>query len=147
MKVNVKTIIVAIVFGIVSFNTEAKKDSKAITGIKQKAFEAYILDQYSAFTEQDEWKIFVEVVTLYNEAPSKLRKLDNQTKQQFNDAIRLLSHSMKQSNEEHAQEWLNSLQSTSHNVNFLCNTDWEALTPIQDTEPSIGEPFGQLNGF
>jgi type II secretory pathway pseudopilin PulG len=147
MKTSVRIIIIGIVFGLISFGTEAKKDSKAITAQKQKAFETYILDQYTAFTEQEEWKIFVEVVTLYNEAPSKLRNLDKETKQQFNDAITLLSHAMKQSDEEHAKDWLKSLQSTAHNVNFLCTTDWESLTPVQDTEGTIGEPISQLNGF
>ena len=156
MKFKVNLIIFAIVFGFVVKNNESQaaennKSSNntkviALVNAQQKVFELYINEQYTPFTEQEEWKVFVEVVTYYNNSPSKLLNVNAETKQQFKSAVYLLSHAMSNSNDESAKVWLESIKKTSHNINFLWNLDWDSLTPKEESE-SIGEPIALLNGF
>lgn len=156
MKFKVNLIIFAIVFGFVVKNNESQaaennKSSNntkviALVNAQQKVFELYINEQYTPFTEQEEWKVFVEVVTYYNNNPSKLLNVNAETKQQFKSAVYLLSHAMSNSNDESAKVWLESIKKTSHNINFLWNLDWDSLTPKEESE-SIGEPIALLNGF
>jgi hypothetical protein len=156
MKITVKSIIFAIVFGIVLSGNESKAKENnrissntntiALVNTQQKAFELYINEQYTPFTEQEEWKVFVEIVTYYNESPSKFLNVSAEKQQQFKNAVQLLSHSISSSNDDNAKNWLESLKKTSHNINFLWNIDWNSLTPKEETE-NEKEPISLLNGF
>jgi hypothetical protein len=156
MKFKVKLITFAIVFGVVLGNTElkAKENNKtsnnsntiALVNAQEKAFETYVNEHYTPFVEQEEWKVFVEIVTYYNNSPSKFLNVNAEKQQQFKNAVKLLSHSMNNSNDENAKVWFESLKKTSHNINFLWNLDWDSLTPKEETENS-GEPISLLNGF
>ena len=154
MKITVKSIVFVVVFGIVLLTNEskAKENNKtsnngktiALVNAQQKAFELYINEQYTPFTEQEEWKVFVEIVTYYNDSPSKFLNTSAEKQQQFKNAVQLLSHSISNSNDESAKSWLESLKKTSHNINFLWNIDWNGLTPKEEIEK---EPISLLNGF
>lgn len=156
MKFKVNLIIFAFVFGFVVINNESKaaeinkssNNTKVVllVNAQQKAFELYINEQYTPFTEQEEWKVFVEIVTYYNNNPSKLLNVNAETKQQFKNAVHLLNHAMSNSTDEQAKFWLESIKKTSHNINFLWNLDWDSLTPKEEAE-NTGEPIALLNGF
>ncbi len=154
MKYTVKLIIFVIGFGLsfISIESNAKEDKSTVNTVglskgREKAFEQYITEHFTPFTEQDEWKVFVEVVTLYNQSPSKLLNVNAETQQQFTSAVKLLNHAMKSSNDENAKIWLENVRKTAHNIHFLWTVDWESLTPAHDTERIIGEPISMLNGF
>jgi hypothetical protein len=156
MKFKVYLIIFAIVFGFVVKSTESKAAENTKSGntteviapvnAQQKAFELYINEQYTPFTEQEEWKVFVEIVTYYNNDPSKFLNVNAEKQQQFKSAVHLLSHAISNSTEENAKSWLESLKKTSHNINFLWNLDWNSLSPKEEAESQI-EPIISLNGF
>lgn len=156
MKFKVYLIIFAFVFGFVIKNTDSKaaenkksgNTTKAVAPVhaQQKAFELYINEQYTPFTEQEEWKVFVEIVTYYNYDPSKFLNVNAEKQQQFKSAVRLLSHAMSNSNEESAKDWLESLKKTSHNINFLWNLDWNRLTPKEEIASPV-KSISLLNGF
>jgi len=156
MKYKVKSIILVIALGFVLSITEsnAKESNKITTSSKetslvkaqQKAFEQYINEQYTPFVEQEDWKVFVEVVTYYNNAPSKFLNVNAEKQQQFKNAVNLMIHSLSTSNDENAKNWLQSLKKTSHNINFLWKLDWNSLMVSEETE-NQGEPISSLNGF
>jgi len=145
-----------IIFAFVVKSTESKaaennKSSNntkvvALVNAQQKAFELYINEQYTPFTEQEEWKFFVEIVTYYNNNPSKFLNVNPEKQRQFKSAVHLLSHAMSNSTDESAKSWLESLKKTSHNINFLWNLDWDSLTPKEEAQ-SQAEPISSLNGF
>jgi hypothetical protein len=154
MKYTVRLIIFVVGFGLSFISIEAyAKDDKSTANTaglskgREKAFEQYITDNFTPFIEQDEWKIFVEVVTLYNQSPSKLSTVNAETQQQFKSAVKLLNHAMNSINDENAKSWNESIRKTAHNIDFLWRVDWETLTPAHDTERIIGEPISMLNGF
>ncbi len=154
MKHKVKLVIFVIGFGLglISVESNAKENKNTISTVglskgSEKAFEQYINEQFTPFTEQDEWKVFVEVVTLYNQSPSKFLKINADKQQQFKSAVQLLSHAMNNSHDENAKIWLENLRKTAHNINFLWTVDLESLMPDQDTERLSGEPISMLNGF
>ncbi|MFN8348564.1 MAG: hypothetical protein U0X91_26415 [Spirosomataceae bacterium] len=156
MKSKVYLIIFAIAFGFTAINTEAKTSENSKSGNNnktvarvnalQKDFELYINEQYTPFTEQDEWKVFVEVVTYYNNDPSKFLNVNAEKQKQFKGAVSLLSHALSTGNDANAKAWLSHLKKTSHNIHFLWNLDWNGLTPIEEVE-NPGEPIPLLNGF
>lgn len=156
MKITVKSIIFAVVFGIVLLSNESKAVEKSkvrnntntivLANVQQKAFELYITEQYTPFTEQEEWKVFVEIVTYYNNSPSKFLNVSADKQIQFKNAVQLLNHSISNSTDESAKNWLESLKKTSHNINFLWNLDWNSLTPKEESEIEK-EPISLLNGF
>ncbi len=154
MKYPVKLIIFVIGFclSLISIESNAKDDKSTantagLSKGREKAFEQYITDHFTPFIEQDEWKVFTEVVTLYNQSPSKLVNVNAEKQQEFKSAVKLLNHAMKSSNDENAKIWLENVRKTAHNINFLWTADWETLTPDHDTERIIGEPISMLNGF
>lgn len=154
MNYPVKLIIFVIGFGLSFISTEAqaKEDKKTVNtaGLskgREKAFEQYITDNFTPFIEQDEWKVFIEVVTLYNQSPSKLSNVNAEKQQQFKNAVKLLNHAMNSINDENAKNWNESIRKTAHNIEFLWIVDREMLTPAHDTEKIIGEPISMLNGF
>jgi hypothetical protein len=128
-------------------NASTKAKTIALVNGKEKVFEQYIIEQYTPFTEQEEWNVFMEVVTLYNDSPSKLTQIDTEARNRFNGAVNLLAHAMKQSTDAEAKAWFESLQKTSQNINFLWNVNWGKLLPSQEADKIVGEPIGQLNGF
>lgn len=154
MKIKVKYSIFAIVFGLVVPVTESKADEKsknssntktiALANAQQKAFEQYINEQYTPFTEQEDWNVFVEIVTNYNNSPSKFLKTGVEKQQQFKNATQLLIHTMGNSKDENAKFWLNNLKKITHNINFIWHLSWDYLTPNEDSHI---EPINQLNGF
>ncbi|MEZ4902590.1 MAG: hypothetical protein R2822_12980 [Spirosomataceae bacterium] len=154
MKISVKLSIFAIVFGIVLVNVKAIAEEKsktssntktiALANAQQKAFEDYISEQFTPFTEQEDWKVFVEVVTYYNNSPSKMINVPAEKQQQFNNATRLLIHAVGNSKDENAKFWLNNLKKTTHNIHFIWHSNWDYLTPNEEIQI---EPIHQLNGF
>lgn len=156
MKVTVNSIIFAIALGFVLLATEsnAKESNKtnaspkvtSLVKAQQKAFEQYINEQYTPFVEQEDWKVFVEIVTYYNNSPSKFLNVDAEKQKQFRNAVSLMIHSLSSSNDTNAKDWLQSLKKTSHNINFLWKLDWNGLMESEELE-NQGEQISSLNGF
>ncbi|MFN4146235.1 MAG: hypothetical protein ACK4GN_10465 [Runella sp.] len=157
MKIRVKYIIFAVVFQgvLVSVETIAKDNAKAkeekvvvapLTKSHQAAFEQYIQEQYTSFVEQDEWKIFVEVVTYYNNSPSKLLNVNAEKQRQFDEAVSLLKHTLKHQDSPEAKIWLERLKKTSHHIRCVWKLEWDNLTP-EETPQTTKEIIGFLNGF
>ena len=102
MKVKVNSIILAIALGFVllvtesnakeSNNTNASPKVTSLVKAQQKAFEQYINEQYTPFVEQEDWKVFVEIVTYYNNSPSKFLNVDAGKQKQFRNAVLSLIH-------------------------------------------------------
>jgi len=154
MKASVNPSIFAIALCSILTHTEARAEEKNTTSsntktivlaiAKQRAFETYINEQFTPFTEQEDWNVFVETVTYYNNSPSKFMNVSAERQQQFKNATRLLTHAIENSKDEMAKGWLENLKKTTHNINFIWNLNWDNLA---EKEKPQTEPTHQLNGF
>ncbi len=155
MKVKVNLIIFAVVFGSVFSSVAVAKDKKikeaakinAVELVKgqEKNFVTYVQDKFQPFSLQSEWKIIVEIVTLYNESPSKFLNLNKQSQQEFDVAVARFTEEATKNPE--AIQWVANLEKTTKSIHFLWSVNWDNLATEESKQEEINEPIGVLNGF
>ena len=152
MKVAVH--IISLVVVLFAENTAEAKDRKsksnsvvAVSLVKgqEKEFVVFIEENFHPFSLQAEWKIMAEVVTLYNESPSKFLNINKKTQQEFNEAIE--KWNAEASKNPEAAQWVANLAKTTKAMNFFWKMDWNNLAPQDKISEEIGEPISGLNGF
>ncbi|MBB5286094.1 uncharacterized protein (DUF1800 family) [Rhabdobacter roseus] len=141
MKSNRRSIIFAVVFGVVlglipgtgtsqAKNEDVKAPTRALVKGTEKQFAAYIKSEFPVFAQNENWEVIEKMVTLYNEKPSALTKIKVQEQQVFNAAIADLNTQLKGRNTLEAQQWQLNLDKTAQAIRFVWNFDFNSLTPI-----------------
>ncbi|MFN8354975.1 MAG: hypothetical protein U0Y10_11045 [Spirosomataceae bacterium] len=106
-------------------NTTFKKVSsvKLLAKGTEKDFEAYMLNNAKRFTKKTEWSDFLAVVTLYNQKPTAILKLDANQRNQFKLAVLKLNEKLSKIGGEEAEAWKQNLNFTARTINFLWAID------------------------
>jgi hypothetical protein len=137
MKTNYKSIIFAVVFGSVfnsniatAINNDTTKKTKSVTTIsngREKSFETFVEQNLPKFVKQEDWKKITNIVTLYNQSPSKLLNVDTKSREAFNEAVIKLSNDLTINGSEESKEWFSGLENTVRTINFIWKSNWNTL--------------------
>jgi hypothetical protein len=141
MNYSFKTVIFAVVLGslftttnIVKANDHYSAKSEILLAKGAEVnFANFMNENAKNFVKKEDWKIFTEIVTLYNASPSKFLKTSAENKAKFNLSVSKVEAKLSKIRGEEAQTWLKSVKVTAGVINFLWNNQME-IAPIETEE-------------
>lgn len=128
MKKSIKTIIFAVVFGvsITGANATTRSEQNPVTSDvllangNEVRFAEYMNQKASRFINKKiDWKLFNEIVTLYNTSPSKFMSVDESKKSEFVQVSNQICAKLAKKNSSEAKEWCKKVQTTSEVIKYL----------------------------
>lgn len=143
--------IFASVLGVILFaspsegsSTTIKNDSSAKAQVLAKGsevkFSKFVSENLSRFAKKEDWNTIQNIVTLYNQSPSKLLSTNNADKSAFLEAAKTLSTKLNRRKGVEAVKWNSDFQKTVKEVQFIWNFDIDSLTPVVFETPIFVAP-------
>jgi hypothetical protein len=144
-----KSFIFATVLGVIllaspkeSFSEAVRNDSSAQVLAKgtEKEFSKFVNDNFERYSRKTEWSVVENIVTLYNQSPSKLLSTPEADRKAFDEAVKSLLTKLNRSRNEQARQWSRDLSKTTQQIKFIWNFDIDSLTPIVFETPVYVAP-------
>ncbi|WP_439584573.1 hypothetical protein [Dyadobacter bucti] len=151
MKTKQKSFIFAIVLGIVIFvapkksqaeNTinELNNSTTVLANKSDSEFASYIGQVLPEFVKQENWSIIENIITLYQQTPSKLRVTDAGLIGKFSSAVADLGSKLEEVNTPESLELKKSLLKKAEAVKFITTFDLNTLSAEQIENAAVKAP-------
>lgn len=130
MKKSIKSIIFVVVFGVfmtatnVSFanNQNPERSDALLVKGNVGEFEAFMNNHAAKFIRKHtDWKLFTEVVTLYNTSTSKFLSLDKSKQEAFLQASNEVCTKLAKMHKADAKNWYKKVKATTEVAKYLWN--------------------------
>ncbi|WAC09586.1 hypothetical protein [Dyadobacter pollutisoli] len=156
MKTNGNSFIFAFIYGILVLalpqatmakgsGDEQKDNIAVISNESEIEFTSYIGQVFPDFVKQENWSIINNIVTLYNQTPSKVRVASAEDINKFNAAVTELGSKLETINSPEALEWKSNLLETARVVRFVRNFDLNTLSVDQNEINTVKVPNSFVN--
>ena len=151
MKTKEKSFIFAIVLGIVVFIAPKKSQAegtinelnsrtRVLANKSDLEFASYIGQILPEFVKHENWSIIQNIVTLYQETPSKLRGTDASQISKFNSAVADLGSKLEEVNTPESLELRKSLLQKAGAIKFITTFDLNTLSADQIENTVVKAP-------
>lgn len=150
MKTTKKSFIFAAVLGVilsanpsVSFSDNVQTDSskaQVLARGSEVQFSSYVKENLPKFSKKADWRVIDQIVTLYNQSPSKLLNTSKADQMAFNEAVEVLNTKLNRQKDEVADQWSRDLRKTVQQIRFIWNFDIDSLTPVIIEVPAYVAP-------
>jgi hypothetical protein len=122
-----------------------KKQGTIIANESEEKFASYIISNLPEFTKQENWSIIEQIVTLYNQQPSKIRLVTAETETRFENAVAELGTKLKAMDSAESMQWKSDLEKTVGAVRFIRNFDINSITNDQAELPALKAPHSAIS--
>ncbi|WP_138477458.1 hypothetical protein [Dyadobacter bucti] len=151
MKTKQKSFIFAIVLGIVIFVAPKKSQAEntinelnnrttVLANKSDSEFASYIGQVLPEFVKQENWSIIENIITLYQQTPSKLRVTDAGLIGKFSSAVADLGSKLEEVNTPESLELKKSLLKKAEAVKFITTFDLNTLSADQIENAAVKAP-------
>ncbi len=150
MKTTKKSFIFAAVLGVilsanptVSFSYSIQNDSSKAQVLARGSeiqFSTYVKGNLPKFSKKADWLVIDQIVTLYNQSPSKLLNTNKADQMAFNEAVKSLNTKLNRQKDEVADQWSRDLRKTVQQIQFIWKFDIDSLTPVIIETPTYMAP-------
>jgi hypothetical protein len=145
-----KSFIFAAVLGVilsanpsVSFSKDVQNDSSKAQVLARGSeiqFSSYVKENLPKFSKKADWLVVDQIVTLYNQSPSKLMNTTKADQMAFLEAVKSLNTKLNRQKDEQADQWSRDLRKTVQQIQFIWNFDIDSLTPVFIETPAYVAP-------
>ncbi len=151
MKTKQKSFIFAIVLGFVIFVAPKKSQAEntinelnnrttVLANKSDSEFASYIGQVLPEFVKQENWSIIENIITLYQQTPSKLRVTDAGLIGKFSSAVADLGSKLEEVNTPESLELKKSLLKKAEAVKFITTFDLDTLSADQIENAAVKAP-------
>jgi hypothetical protein len=151
MKTKEKSFIFAIVLGIVVFTAPKKLQAEnainelnsgttVLANKSELEFASYIGQVLPEFVKQENWSIIQNIITLYQQTPSKLRVTGADRMGKFNSAVADLGSKLEEVNTPESFDLKKSLLEKAEAIRFITKFDLDTLSADQIETTAVKAP-------